>query len=45
MGKRGKLYSPEFKQQAVRLVHSSKEKHPAAKIARGLDVSTEMLRK
>ena len=26
MGKRGKLYSPEFKEEAVRLVHSSEEK-------------------
>src|SRR5215216_953754 len=45
MGKRGKLYSPEFKEEAVRLVHSSDEKHPVAKIARDLDVSTETLRK
>src|SRR5215207_5158797 len=45
MGKRGKLYSPEFKEEAVRLVHSSEEKHPVAKIARDLDVSTETLHK
>src|SRR4051794_26286848 len=45
MGKRGKLYSPEFKEEAVRLVHSSDEKFPVAKIARDLDVSTETLRK
>src|SRR5215208_320597 len=45
MRKRGKLYSPEFKEEAVRLVHSSDEKHPVAKIARDLDVSTETLRK
>ncbi len=45
MGKRGRLYSPEFKQEAVRLVHSSHEKYPVSKIARDLDVSTETLRK
>jgi transposase len=45
MGKRGKLYSPEFKEEAVRLVHSSEERYPVAKIARNLDVSTETLRK
>jgi len=45
MGKRGRLYSPEFKEEAVRLVHSSEEKYPVAKIARDLDVSTETLRK
>jgi transposase len=45
MGKRGRLYSPEFKEEAVRLVHSSHERYPVAKIARDLDVSTETLRK
>jgi transposase len=45
MGKRGKLYSPEFRQEAVRLVHSSNERYPVVKIARDLDVSTETLRK
>src|SRR5918993_3799939 len=45
MGKRGKLYSPEFKEEAVRLVHSSEEHYPVAKIACDLDVSTETLRK
>src|SRR5215211_2565969 len=45
MGKRGRLYSPEFKEEAVRLVRSSNERHPVAKIARDLDVSTETLRK
>jgi len=45
MGKRGRLYSPEFKEEAVRLVHSSNERYPVAKIARDLDVSTETLRK
>jgi transposase len=45
MGKTGRLYSPEFKEEAVRLVHSSEERCPVAKIARDLDVSTETLRK
>ena|SRR5215208_291356 len=45
MGKRGKLYSPEFKEEAIRLVHSSEEKYPVAKLARDLDVSAETLRK
>ena len=45
MGKRGRLYSPEFKEEAIRLVHSCDEKYPVAKIARDLDVSTETLRK
>src|ERR671912_358600 len=45
MGKRGKLYSPEFKEEAIRLVHSSDEKYPVAKIARDLDISTETLHK
>src|SRR5215207_7584047 len=45
MGKRGKLYSPEFKEEAVRLIRASDEKYPVAKIARDLDVSTETLRK
>jgi transposase len=45
MAKRGRLYSPEFKAEAVRLVHSSEERYPVAKIARDLDVSTETLRK
>jgi transposase len=45
MGKRGRLYSPEFKEEALRLVHSSDERYPVAKIARDLDVSTETLRK
>ena len=45
MGKRGRLYSPEFKDEAVRLVRSSEERYPVAKIARDLDVSTETLRK
>src|ERR687890_2260798 len=45
MGKRGRLYSPEFKEEAVRLVRSCEEKYPVAKIARDLDVSAETLRK
>ncbi len=45
MGKRGRLYSPEFKEEAVRLVRSSDEKYPVAKIARDLGVSAETLRK
>jgi transposase-like protein len=40
MGKRGRLYPPEFKEEAVRLVYSSHEKYPVSKIARDLDVST-----
>ena len=45
MGKTGRLYSPEFKEEATRLVLSSKERYPVAKIARDLDVSPETLRK
>jgi transposase len=45
MGKRGRLYSLEFKEEAVRLIHSSDEKYPVTKIARDLDLSTETLRK
>jgi transposase len=45
MGKTGKLYSPEFKEEAIRLVRSCDEKYPVAKIARNLDVSAETLRK
>jgi transposase len=45
MGKRGRLYSPEFKEEAVRLVYSSHERYPVPKIARDLDVSTETLRR
>jgi transposase len=45
MGKIGRLYSSEFKEEAVRLVHSSNERYPVAKIARDLDVSAETLRK
>ena len=44
MGKRGRLYSPEFKEEAIRLVQFSEEKYPVAKIARDLDVSAETLR-
>src|SRR5688572_9290249 len=45
MGKRGRLYSPEFKAEAVRLVQASDERRPVPKIAKGLDVFTETLRK
>jgi transposase len=45
MGKTGRRYSPEFKQEAVRLVQASDEKHPVRKIARDLGVCTETLRK
>jgi transposase len=45
MGKTGRNYSPEFKEEAVRLVHCSEEKYPVSKIARDLDLSTETLRK
>jgi transposase len=45
MGKRGRLYPPEFKEEAVRMVHSSDEKYPVSKITRDLDVATETLRK
>ena len=31
MGKTGRLYPPEFKEEAVRLVKSSDEKHPISK--------------
>jgi transposase-like protein len=43
--KTGRLYSPEFKEEGVRLVNSCEERYPVAKIARGLDVSAETLRK
>jgi transposase len=46
MGKKtGRRYSPEFKQEAVRLVRTSEEKNPVPKIARDLGVCTETLRK
>ena len=45
MGKTGRLYSPEFKEEALRLVRSSEERYPVEKIARDLDVSAETLRK
>src|SRR5215217_2185344 len=45
MGKTSRLYSPEFKEEAIRLVHSSEERYPVAKIARDLEVSVETLRK
>jgi transposase len=45
VGKRGRLYSPGFKEEAIWLVHSCEEKFPVAKTTRDLDVSTETLRK
>lgn len=33
MSKTGRLYSPEFRAEAIRLVHSCEERHPVAKIA------------
>jgi transposase len=45
MGKTGRLYLPESKEDAIRLVHSSEERYPVAKIARDLDLSAETLRK
>ena len=45
MGKRGKLYSPEFKEETIQLVHSSNEKYPVAKVACDLDISAKTLRK
>jgi transposase len=44
VGKTGKLYPPEFKQEAVRLVHASDERWPIPKLARDLGVSPETLR-
>ena len=45
MGKTGRRYPPEFKQEAIRLVHSCQEKYPVANIARDLGVSAETLRR
>ena len=45
MGKTGRLYSPEFKEQAFGLIRSCEEHYPVAKIARDLDVSAETLRR
>jgi transposase len=44
MGRPRRLYPPEFKQEAVHLVHSSDETRPIPKIARDLGVSPETLR-
>ena len=44
MGKTARLYPPEFKEEALRLVQSSDEKYPVSKIARDPGVSTETLR-
>ncbi len=45
MGNTGRLYTPEFKQEAVRLARASDETYPVPKTARGLGVSPETLRK
>jgi transposase-like protein len=45
MGKRDRLYSPEFRAEAVRLVQASDEDHLVSKISKDLDVPTETLRK
>ena len=45
MGNTGRLYPPEFKEEAVRLVHASDERWPVPKIARDLGISPETLRK
>ncbi len=45
MGKRGRLYSPEFRAETVRLVQASDEDHLVSKISNDLDVPTEALRK
>lgn len=45
MGKTGRRYPPEFKQEAIRLVLSCEEKYPVANIARNLGVSVETLRR
>ena len=44
MGRSRSSYPPEFKQEAVRLVHASDENRPIPKIARKLGVSSESLR-
>jgi len=46
MSRFGPSYTPEFKEEAVRLVRASDEKRPVVpKIARNLGVSPESLRK
>jgi len=45
VGNTGRLYPPEFKEEAVRLVHASDERWPVPKIARDLGISPETLRK
>ena len=44
MGRSRPSYPPEFRQEAVRLVHASDEDQPIPKIARKLGVSSESLR-
>jgi transposase len=43
MGKLGRLYSAELKEEAVRLLHSGEERNPVTKSACELDVSAETL--
>ena len=38
-------YPPEFREEAVRLVHASDEEHPVPKVAKDLGVSVKSLRK
>lgn len=45
MPKLGRLYWPEFKAEAVNLVHLNKERYAVPKIDRDLDVLTETLLK
>lgn len=45
MTKTGRLYSPEFKAEDVKLVLSSEERYPVPKIVRDLKVSTKTLSK
>jgi transposase len=45
VGKTGRLYLPEFKEEAVRLVRASDERWPIPRIARDFGVSSKTLRK
>ena len=40
MGKRGRLYSPEFKEEALRLVYASEKCYPVANIASSCGLSS-----
>jgi transposase len=37
-------YPPEFRREAIRLVHASEEEHPIPKVAKELGVTSETLR-